>query len=82
VLIDASRFALKGSVDNIRIYVRTADIHRRFPDFALNQTWPVRATLVYSAGTGNYQGQWSSAFIDSRFPVKERTQTLIREIRF
>ena len=82
VLIDASGFSLKGAVDNIRIYVRTADIRRRFPGFALNQTWPVRATLVYSTGTGTYRGQWSPDFIDSRFPVQERTQTLTREIRF
>jgi hypothetical protein len=49
VLIDASRFSLKGAVDTVRIYVRTDDIRRRFPGFALNQTWPVRATLIYSA---------------------------------
>jgi len=82
VLIDASRFSLKGGVDTIRIYVRTADIRRRFPGFSLNQTWPVRATLVYNVGTGSQSGQWSPAFIESRFPVKQRTQTLTREIRF
>jgi len=82
VLIDASGFSLKGAGDNIRIFVRTSDIRRRFPGFALNQTWPVRATLIYSAGTGTYQGQWSPDFIESRFPVKERTQILTRGIRF
>lgn len=82
MLIDASRFSLKGVVDTNRIYVRTADIRRRFTDFALNQSWPVRATVVYSTGTGTCHGQWSPAFIESRFPVKERAQTLIREIRF
>lgn len=82
VLIDASGFSLEGAADTIRIYVRTADIRRWFPGFALNQTWPVRATLIYSAGTGTYQGQWSPDFIESRFPVKERTRTLTREIRF
>jgi hypothetical protein len=82
VLIDASGFSLMGAVDNIRIYVRTADIRRQFPGFALNQTWPVRATLVYNVGSGSQNGQWSPAFIESRFPVKERTQTLTREIRF
>jgi len=60
----------------------TADLRRRFPGFALNQTWPVRATLVYSVGTGSYRGQWSPAFIEGLFPIKERTQTLTREIRF
>ena len=82
VLLDVSGFSLTGAADNIRIYVRQADIRRRFPGFALNQRWPVRATLVYSAGTGTYHGQWSPAFIESRFPVKERTQTLTREIGF
>ena len=82
MLIDASRFSLKGGVDTIRIYVRTADIRRRFPGFSLNQSWPVRATLVYNVGTGSQSGQWSPAFIESRFPVKQRTQTLTREIRF
>ena len=38
--------------------------------------------LVYNVGTGSQNGQWSPAFIESRFPVKERTQTLTREIRF
>jgi hypothetical protein len=82
VLLDVSGFYLAGAADNIRIYVRQADIRRRFPGFALNQRWPVRATLVFSVGTGNQSSEWSPAFIESRFPVKERTQTLIREIRF
>jgi hypothetical protein len=82
VLLDVFGFSLTGAADNIRIYVRTADIRHRLPGFALNQRWPVRATLVYSAGTGTCHGQWSPAFIESRFPVEERTQTLTREIRF
>jgi len=82
VLLDVSGFSLKGAADTVRIYVRTADIRRRFPEFSLGQRWPVRATLVYSVGTGSYRGQWSSAFIESRFPVKARMQTLTREFRF
>jgi hypothetical protein len=82
VLIDVSGFSLRGGADKIRIYVRTTDIRRQFPGFSLGHRWPVRATLVYSVGTGSYHGQWSPAFIESRFPVKARTQILIREIRF
>jgi hypothetical protein len=82
VLLDVSGFSLKGATDAIRIYVRTVDIRGRFPGFSLGQRWPVRATLVYSVGTGSYRGQWSPAFIERRFPVKARTQTLTREIRF
>jgi hypothetical protein len=79
---DVSGFSLHGVVDAIRLYVRTTDIRRRFPGFSLGQHWPVRATLVYSVGTGSYRGQWSPAFIESRFPVKARTQTTVRDIRF
>jgi hypothetical protein len=82
VLLDVSGFSLSGGADKIRIYARTADIRQRLPEFSLNQTWPVRATLIYSVGSGSYRGQWSPAFIESRFPVKTRTQTLTREIRF
>jgi hypothetical protein len=63
-------------------YVRTADSQRQFPGFALDQRWPVRATPVYSTGTGTCHGQWNPAFIESRLPVKEGTQTLARGIRF
>ena len=82
VLLDVSGFSLTGPADNIRIYVRTTDIRRQFPGFALNQRWPVRATLVYSVGTGSQRGKWSPAFIENRFPVNERTQTLEKEIHF
>jgi len=82
VLLDVSGFSLSGGADKIRIYVRTADIRGRFPGFSLDQRYPVRATLVYSVGTGAYQGEWSPVFIEGRFPVKARTQTMIREIRF
>jgi hypothetical protein len=82
VLLDASGFYLTGAADAIRIYVRTADIRARLPGFALNQRFPVRATLIYSIGTGTWQGRWSPAFIASRFPESERTQTLTRDVRF
>jgi hypothetical protein len=82
VLLHASGFSLEGAGDNIRIYVPQTEIRRRFPAFAVNNTWPVRATLVYSIGSGTQSGKWSDAFIESRFPVRERTQTLTREIRF
>ena len=82
VLLDASGFSLTGAADNIRIYVRTSDIRRLFPDFALERRWQVRATLVYSVGAGSYRGRWSQAFIESRFPERERTQRLVREMRF
>ena len=82
VLLKASGFHLEGETNRIRMYVPQQDIRKRFPGFALDKTWQVRATLVYSIGTGSYRGKWSDAFIESRFPVSARSQTLVKEIRF
>ena len=82
VLLNASGFYLEGETNRIRIYVPQQDIRQRFPGFALNESWQVRATLIYSIGTGSYSGKWSDAFIESRFPVSARSQTLTKEIRF
>jgi len=82
VLLDASGFYLQGGASNIRVYVPQQDIRKRFPGFALNTSWQVRATLVYSVGTGSFNGKWSDAFIESRFPESNRTQIMMKEIRF
>ena len=82
VLLDASGFYLEGGTSNIRVYVPQQDIRKRFPGFALNTSWQVRATLVYSIGTGSFNGKWSDAFIESRFPESNRTQIMMKEIRF
>ncbi|MGD2055850.1 MAG: hypothetical protein PVJ15_03515 [Gammaproteobacteria bacterium] len=82
VLLDQSGFYLEGETSNIRIYVPQADIRRRFPAFVPDQSWPVRATLVYSIGTGSYRGKWSESFIKTHFPEQDRAQTLTREFRF
>ena len=82
VLLNASGFYLEGETNNIRIYVTQDEIRKRFQGFSLDESLQVRATLVYSIGTGSYSGKWSNAFIESRFPVRTRTQTLVREVRF
>ena len=82
VLLDASGFYLEGNASNIRIYVPQQALRERFPGFVMDESWQVRATLIYSIGTGSYNGKWSDAFIESRFPVIARTQTLVKDIRF
>lgn len=82
VLLKESGFYLEGSSNNIRIYVPQEEIKRRFSGFSLDRHWQVRATLVYLTGTGSYNGKWSDAFIDSRFPESARTQTMTKEIHF
>jgi len=82
VLLKASGFHLEGATNRIRMYVPQQDIRQRFPGFSLDKSWQVRATLVYSIGTGSYHGKWSDTFIESRFPVSARSETLMKEIRF
>lgn len=79
VLLHSSGFYLNGKND-IRIYVRQADIHKQYPSFELNQTYDVRALLVLAIGNGSQGGLWSDAFIDEHFPERKRTQLLTREI--
>jgi hypothetical protein len=82
ILLKASGFYLEGDTNKIRIYVPQQEIRKRFPAFALDKSWQVRATLVYSIGTGSYRGKWSNAFIEGRYPVSTRTQILMKDIRF
>ena len=60
----------------LNIYVRQADIRARFPEFQLNHPYAVRATMIISTGMGGQSGYWSDEFIESVFPLSERTQTL------
>jgi hypothetical protein len=81
VLVDASGFYLDGNND-IRVFVRQSDLAKRFPQLALNRPYTVRATLVLDVGNGGPSGQWSDAFIERVFPIRERSQTLDKEVRF
>lgn len=60
----------------LNIYVRQADIRARFPEFQLNRPYSVRATMIISTGMGGQSGYWSDEFVESVFPLHERSQTL------
>ena len=81
VLIHSSGYYVDGA-SNLRIFVTQKEIRRRFPDFALNRPYRMRATLVLEVGNGGPAGLWSEPFIDRVFPARERSQSLEREIRF
>jgi len=66
----------------LRIYVRRDEIRERLPSFAPGQLYTLRATLIFEVGDGGQSGRWSDAFIERVFPVRERSQSLEREIRF
>jgi len=67
---------------NLRIFLTQEEIRKRFPDFALNRPYTMRATLVLDVGRGSQAGQWSDAFIERVFPAPARSQSLDREVRF
>ena len=66
----------------LNIYVRQADIRARFPEFQLNHTYKIRATLIFSIGMGGEPGYWSDEFIESVFPIRERSQSMSIESKF
>jgi hypothetical protein len=81
VLLDASGYHLKGD-DNIRAFVRQADIRQRYPGFEPGHKYRVRATLTLSVATGRMGGLWSDAFVEHVFPAAERSQLLVKEVIF
>ncbi len=66
----------------LNIFIRQADICSRFPEFQLNHTYKVRATILLSVGMGGDSGYWSDAFIENTFPIRERSQSLTIESKF
>lgn len=66
----------------LRIFLRQDDVRKRFPQFALDRLYPVRATIILNVGTGGPSGWWSDAFIEKVFPLQERSHSIERQVRF
>lgn len=81
VLLHSSGYYVDGH-SNLRIYIPQADIRQRFPAFAMNRPYTVRATLTLTVGMGGQSGYWSDAFIESVFPVRERSRAITRQATF
>lgn len=81
VLLHSSGYYVDGR-SNLRIFVRQEEIRKCFPDLVLARPYTVRATLILAIGNGGQGGRWSDAFLERRFPERERSQSLDREVRF
>jgi hypothetical protein len=79
--IHTSGYYLDGAND-IRIFIRQAEIQQHLPGFALNRSYTVRATVTLDVGYGGQSGYWSPTFIESVFPVRERSQAITRASMF
>lgn len=67
---------------NLRVFLPRAEIRQRFPDFAMNRPYSVRATLTLDIGMGGQSGYWSDAFIESVFPLQDRSRSITRQASF
>ena len=81
VLLERSSFHLTGS-NEIRLFVRHGDLIGRFPGLTRNRPYTVRATLVLDIGNGGGSGYWSDAFLEGVYPIRDRSQSIDREVRF
>jgi len=81
ILLHSSGYYVDGN-SNLRVFLRQDEMRKRFPDFALNHPYTVRATLILDVGNGGQSGYWSEAFIERVFPIRERSQSVTRESRF
>jgi hypothetical protein len=81
MLLHSSGYYVDGN-SNLRVFLREDEIRKHFPDFALNHPYTVRAMLILDLGNGGQSGYWSDSFIERVFPIRERSQSVTREIRF
>ena len=81
-LLKSSGFRLKGSEDNIRLFVRQAEIRSRLPGFVPGTTYLARATLTLSVGNGSHYARWSDDFVEKTFPERDRSQFIERRVNF
>jgi hypothetical protein len=66
----------------LRLFVRQADVRARFPGLLLDHPYKVKGTAIYSIGMGGPAGYWSDEFLESTFPLRERSQSLTIENKF
>ena len=81
ILLHSSGYYVDDTT-NLRIFLSQEEIRKRFPDFALNRSYLVRATIILDVGNGGPAGLWSDGFIDGVFPARARSQALEKEVRF
>jgi len=80
-LLHSTGYYLDGR-NNLRIFLRQEDIRSRFAAFTPGQLYTVRATSIFDTGNGGQGGRWSEPFIERIFPLRERSQSLDREVHF
>ena len=80
-LLHTSGYYVDGT-SNLRLFVRQSEIRQRFPGFALDRPYTVRATVALDVGYGGPSGYWSPSFVNSVFPAASRSHSIVRRVTF
>ena len=66
----------------LRLFIRQQDIKAAFPAFEPGRSYQARAIATFTLPAGGGSRFMSDAFLETVFPLRERTRTVTREIRF
>jgi hypothetical protein len=66
----------------LRIFIRQQDITARVPAFETGRSYQVRAIATFTLPAGGGSRFMSDTFLERLFPLRERTRSVTREIRF
>jgi hypothetical protein len=66
----------------LRLFIRRQDVASRFPAFVPGRTYRIRAVATFSLPAGGGSRFMSDAFLEKVFPLRERTQSIERDVRF
>jgi hypothetical protein len=66
----------------LRNFIRQQDFKARFPAFEPGRSYQVRAIATFTLPVGGSSRFMSDAVLERLFPVRERTRSVTREIRF
>lgn len=81
ILLHSSGYYVDAN-SRLNIFLRQEDIRKRFPQFAVNRPYTVRATMTLDIGSGGPSGWWSDRFLEQVFPLRERSHSIERDVQF
>jgi hypothetical protein len=66
----------------LRLFIAQQDIRAKFPAFQPGRSYQVRTIATFTLPAGGGSRFMSDAFLESVFPLGERTRSVTREVRF
>jgi hypothetical protein len=66
----------------LSVYIRLQDIKARVPGFEPGRSYSVRASTTFSVPASDSSRFMSDAFLEGAFPLRERTRSVVKDIRF